>query len=100
MRYVDASLKFYDDSNFPEKILNGKMYDENLRISKEKTILALLFSNATIEDFNNPVAFLQRRLSFFYNTEECEYELGYSNLLNCNLQVRICKDRIKFVKIE
>lgn len=94
LRYVDASLKFYDDSNFPEEILNGKMYDENLRISKEKTILALLFSNATIEDFNNPVAFLQRRLSFFYNTEECEYELGYSNLLNCNLQVRICKDRI------
>ncbi len=94
LSYVDNCIKFYDDSNFPEEILSGEMYDDDLRISKEKTILALLFSNATIEDFNNPISFLQRRLSFFNNTEQREYDLGYSNLLECNLQVKICKDKI------
>ena len=94
IEYVSKCLSFYGDDNFPTEILSGETYDKLDKISREKTILALLFANATFEDFSNPINFLRKRLSFFSNTEPCKYNLGYSNVLDCNLQVEISKDII------
>lgn len=94
VKYVDKCLEFYDDSNFADEVLSGEYYDEVDRISKEKTILAFLFANATVEDFADPVNFLRRRINFFENTEPCKYDLGYSNILESQLEVEISKDKI------
>lgn len=69
VNYVDKCLNFYDNSNFSEEVVSGEMYDEVDRISKEKTILAFLFANATIEDFSDPSRFLRRRIDFFDATK-------------------------------
>lgn len=59
-----------------------------------KSILALLFSNATFEDFNNPCGFLKKRIDFINNSCEQKYDLGYSKTLKCDLNVSINKDKI------
>lgn len=94
VNYVDKCLNFYDNSNFSEEVVSGEMYDEVDRISKEKTILAFLFANATIEDFSDPSRFLRRRIDFFDATKPCKYDLGQSSILDCNLQVEVCKDKL------
>lgn len=94
VNYVDKCLDFYDNSNFSEEVVSGEMYDEVDRISKEKTILAFLFANATIEDFSDPSRFLRRRIDFFDATKPCKYDLGQSSILDCNLQVEVCKDKL------
>lgn len=92
--YVDKALEFYDDSNFPPEVLNDNMYEEELKICKEKIILSLLFANASYEDFNNSLEFLRKRIEFFDNTICSKYDLGYSDILKCNLSVSIEKDII------
>jgi hypothetical protein len=64
IEYVNLALKFYDDSNFDSEILNNNLYDKEFGICKEKVILTLLFANATIEDFNNPIEFLKKKNKF------------------------------------
>ena len=70
------------------------MYDEVDRISKEKTILAYLFANATVEDFADPINFLRRRIDFFDNSSLDKYDLGYSNILDSKLEVSVSKDKL------
>lgn len=94
IKYVDKCLAFYDDSNFPEEVVSGEMYDEVDRISKEKTILAYLFANATVEDFADPINFLRRRIDFFDNSSLDKYDLGYSNILDSKLEVSVSKDKL------
>jgi hypothetical protein len=94
VEYVNMCLGFYDESNFPSEILNYQMYDSQRKISCEKTIIALLFANATIEDFNDPISFLDNRINFFKNSVECQYELGYSEILKASLEGEIKKDKL------
>lgn len=94
VKYVEKCLDFYDDSNFVEEVSSGRLYDEVDRISKEKTILAFLFANAVFEDFSDPISFLRKRINFFENTEPCKYDLGYSNILESQLEVEISKDKL------
>lgn len=91
--YVNLCLDFYDDTNFPEEILNDNLYTDH-KICKEKTIMTLLFSNATIDDFNNPTLFLKRRIDFIKNTSENISDLGFCEILDCNLKIEIKKDTI------
>lgn len=93
IEYVNVCLNYYDDSFFEEEILNDKLYDDN-KTCKEKTILALLFANATIDDFKEPCDFLRRRISFIENTRLDSINIGYSELLNTDLVISIKKDII------
>lgn len=92
--YVNKCLNFYDDSNFPTEVISGEYYDEDNKISKEKTILALLFANAGIEDFANPVGYLQKRIDFLENNQQSKTYLGYSNILDADIQIDISKDKL------
>jgi len=94
IQYVDTAMSFYDDINFDEEILDYKMYDKDKRICKEKVILALLFSNATVDDFNNPIEYLKNRINFMNNCYEQEFNLGYSEYLDADMMVEIKKDII------
>lgn len=94
IEYVELALKFYDDNNFAEEILDYKMYDNEKRICKEKVILSLLFANATVEDFDNPIAFLKRRINFIYNDISGNYSFGYCDVLKGDLFLSIEKDII------
>ncbi len=85
VEYVEIAKSFYKDSSHFEGT------DEKNIV---KTIMALLFSNATIEDFNNPCAFLQKRIDFINNTEEFSSNLGYSDILSANLKAKIEKDKV------
>ena len=94
VEYVNLAMNFYDDSNFDDEILNNNLYDKELRICKEKVILSLLFANATIEDFNNPIDFLKRRINFIYNDLSGSYDFGYMDMFNGDLSLNIDKDII------
>lgn len=88
--YVNIALKFYDESNYLMDYVNGEE-------TKTKTILTLLWSNATIEDFNNPITFLKRRIKYFENklNEISNYNIGSSETLGCNIIIDNIKTNIK-----
>lgn len=90
--YVYTALMFYPDTDFPEEILDYKEYNEQDRICKEKTIMAYLFANATADDFININQYIKRRIDFINNDYSGIYKLGFSNILNCDLNVYIEKD--------
>lgn len=92
IEYTITALNFYKRNNFPEEILDNKMYNEK-HICPEKMILTTLWANATVEDFQNPVNYLKRRIAFFQNKQE-NYNLGYVNILKGNLQIKILQDSI------
>ena len=56
--------------------------------------MSLLFANATIEDFNNPIDFLKRRIDFMYNDLSGNYDFGYMDMFKGNLSLNIEKDII------
>ena len=94
IEYVNLALDFYDDNNFEKEVIEKYEYNKS-RNSKEKTIMTLLWSNATMEDFQNPIGFLQRRINFLKSeikTDNQEY--GYCDILKGNLSVSIEKDKI------
>ena len=80
--YTIKATSYYDDSNF----FNTK--------EREKEIIAHLLANATYDDFNNSVEFLRKRIDFLDNAYIDKYELGYSDILDCNLGIEIKKDTI------
>lgn len=92
--YVNLALEFYDNDNFPPEILDDKMFDTTFFICKEKMIMSLLWSNATIEDFKNPNLYLKKRIDFLKNYNYNSINLGYSNILKGNLEITIKKDSI------
>ena len=91
--YVYKALEYYDDSNFYDEIKYSKYDDKNM-ICKEKLILVCLFANATTEDFNNPIDFLRKRISFMDNHMDKRISLGYSENLKANIDMGILKDTI------
>ena len=91
--YLELALNFYNDNNYYRDITENTFY-----YYKVKTILSILWSNATYEDFNDPINFLRRRISFFKNNLN-EYdswsELGYSLNLNSNIKVKNTKSNLR-----
>ena len=92
IEYTLLALEFYNDTNFPQEILDYQMFNDN-KICKEKMIMTLLWSNATIDDFKKPNKYLKNRINFLKNNIE-EQELGYSNNLDGNINIKIEKDSI------
>lgn len=90
--YIYLAIKFYPNYQFEEEILDYKLYDEQDKICKEKTLMTYLFANATNEDFNNINEYLRKRINFFNNDYTGIYNLGCSDILGANLEVHIDKD--------
>lgn len=90
VEYVAIAKEFYGSENFRFE----NMSKEEIEKQKIKTIMALMFSNATFEDFNNPCEFLKKRIDFFNNTKSEYYDLGNSPLLKADLKLDIKKDSI------
>ena len=87
---VDKALKFYDDTNFYEEVRECDFRENEMGISKEKLIMTLLWSNATIEDFNNPCSYLRKRIAFFdlgcFEKYQESSSLPYRNPDDCAAQ--------------
>lgn len=90
VEYVITAKEFYGSENFPFENIS----EEEIEKHKIKTIMTLMFSNATFEDFNNPCEFLKKRIDFLNNTKREHYDLGHSPLLKANLKLDIKKDLI------
>ena len=71
--YINLSLSFYKEETY------FKHFDEEDMDTAIKSILTLLWSNASYEDFMNPLAFLQKRKDFFYN-KISEYKMDVPSL--------------------
>ena len=99
VEYVKKAIEFYDDSNYPEEILNGIGIEQNKGISKEKVIMTLLWSNATVNDYQDPCNFLRKRINYFKlgNLEDYRISkiIGYSEILDSNIECVIEKARIE-----
>lgn len=97
--YVKKALEFYDNANFCEEILNSEVKKLGNGISKEKVVMTLLWSNATIEDFNNPYAFLRKRIAYFNLANLQDYRFskitGYSEVLGADIECSIKKAKIE-----
>lgn len=89
LKYVNMAKQFYTDDNYVEEVLNNE--DGS---SIEKQIMTLLWSNATYEDFENPINYLRKRIN--YLTTEIPLEdntnLGYSEVLGGNVIVSVEKE--------
>lgn len=92
IEYTNLALNFYSDEDFAEEILNDKMFEED-KICKEKVILTTLFSNATVEDFINPIQFLERRINFLKN-QFSPIERKFIETFEGDLSINITKDNI------
>lgn len=99
VEYVEKALEFYDDSNFPEEIINGNGIESDKGISKEKVIMTLLWSNATINDYQDPCNFLKKRINYFElgNLEGYRntHIIGYSEILDSDIECVINEARIE-----
>lgn len=94
LEYVELAKNFYDLTKLQNE-LNSPDNINNIPI--EKTIMTLLWANATIEDFNDPIIFLRKRIAFFKDTSLLKYQnvnLGFSKILNSDAIVSIKKDTI------
>lgn len=83
IEYVSLASLFYPDINFPDDSNNYR----------EKMILTTLWSNATVEDFKDPIEFLKKRISFLQN-DTLNLNLGYIDILEGDLELNITKDTI------
>lgn len=99
VEYVNKALEFYDDSNYCKELLSGDFEDEGKKITKEKVIMTVLWSNATIEDFQNPCDFLRKRINFFELKNLDKYVnsqvVGYSDILDADIECSINKAKIE-----
>ncbi len=63
--------------------------DENLN---ENELLSLLFVDATLDDFNNPIKFISKKINFIMdetlNIYSEETDLGYSSILDGDICVK------------
>ncbi len=76
-------------------------YDKNYYDSieyEDKTILTLLWANATEKDFNNPIAFIEKRTQFLKDTTFDSYLndkiIGTSSILKSNIKIIVQKEPI------
>ena len=85
VKYIEKCLKFY---SFPEEI-------ENNEKAKIGEILVFLFANATIDDFENPISFLKKKINFLENETlidlNCEFT---SKTLSATIKVKALRAQI------
>lgn len=89
--YCVLASDFYKDNTFYEDLTNNSKF----LYYKTKMILTLLWANATLENFEEPINYLQKRIAFLkaqYGTTS--KNIGYSNLLKGELTYTISKSNI------
>ena len=95
VEYVEKALLFYDSSNFCEEVLGN---DLGNGICREKVIMTLLWSNATVGDFQDPCSFLRKRIAFFdmqdFDLYKAPRIVGYSEVLDADIMC--CVKKAKF----
>lgn len=90
--YVTLAKEFYDDSYFYDEVLSGIYRTDENKLSKEKVLMTLLWSNATIEDFQEPCSFLRRQKKYLERNFLTEKKnIGYSEILDGNIITEISK---------
>lgn len=90
VQYIELALECYKDEPYLKELDTL----ENSFLYKQKMILCLLWSNATINDFNHPEEYLRKRINFMKNLMEEKIDMGFSSVLKANLECKIFKDRI------
>ena len=88
LKYTKLAYYFYEEEY--SKLLN-KEEDKDYTKNYIKTIMTLLWSNATQEDYHNPIEYLKRRINFIKNNEYTRVEKGTSI---GNLVIEVKKDSI------
>lgn len=92
MIYVNKAKSHYDFTKYINAFEDNKEYYLN------KLIMTLLWSNATYEDFNNPINFLMKQIDFLdndiFNNFNDEETIGYSEILESEIQVQNNKENI------
>lgn len=86
--YVLTALDFYNEFDFFEEIKD----DEKMKI---KTLMTILWSNATYEDFNDPVRYIENRTAFFKNDSLLNME-AYNQTLDSYITVKTIKSSMVF----
>lgn len=94
IEYVEKALKYYDDNNYLDEVKKYDNKNNPKMICREKYILMQLFSNATYEDFNNPVEFLKKRINFLDNHFNLSTFLGPVQALDAKVKMMILKDTL------
>jgi hypothetical protein len=94
MEYVELAKEFYGVDSFDKDVVAIKWNEDEKARGIEKTCMSLLWANATIEDFNDPISFLRRRINFIRNDFVDKRALGYSLVMKADIEIEILKDKI------
>lgn len=92
--YILLAMPFYDEFEKLYQRFDCEKSDENKLRLNIKTLFVNLFSNATLEDFNNPCEFLRKRIDFINNNCEEKFSTIFSEELNASFDISIEKDKI------
>ena len=91
VEYVNLASIFYQNDDYIKELDEVESKD----FYKYKMIMTLLWSNASIDDFNNPEEFLSKRIDFIKNSiMEGNVYLGYSEVLTSDILVEFKNERI------
>lgn len=91
VKYINIAMNYYNNDDYIQD-LKGI---ENELYYKIKMIMTLLWSNATIDDFNEPEKYIQRRINHLNNIfEEETISLGYSEIMDTDIYVKFKRERI------
>jgi hypothetical protein len=109
---LESNKEIYGDEQFPTLMIkNIKLFNEALNkylqiainfycedeyeidSTKVKKILSLLWGNATSEDFNNPIEYVNRYTNFIKDKTLLNYlepqNIGYSEILLSNIEIQL-----------
>lgn len=89
--FNEILLKYYEKAS---KFYKGKINEED---DFDKTILTLLWNNATEEDFKNPVEYIRRYISFLekpFDIDEEYTKIGYSEILDSDIEICLKEEPI------
>lgn len=101
IEYVKKAIEFYNPSDF--SFLNN-LNDKDIETVETKTsylikyIISTLFANASLNDFENPIKFLESRISMFENrvlNANGEVDLGYIDSIGARMYIEEEKSPIK-----
>jgi len=95
IEYAKKSYEFYLDELMDMFSFNEIDQNEKEKL-KYKTLMTLLWSNATIEDFNNPINFLKKRISFIDDKRLLDYDnfSFFSESMNSEIEVNVSKSKL------
>lgn len=96
IKYVKLAYAFYQNTDFDDIRLKETFENAGNGISKEKLILTLLWLNATYDDFEDPISFLEKRIAYFLeNRLISDSVIGYSKILKSKIFMEQKKDDIE-----